>query len=56
MPGWQTDSSGALKLVWTSPDDLLAFVRSTIGPAALEYGFRIVVEPLPKDETLVDRV
>ena len=56
MPGWQTDNSGALRLVWTSVDDLMSFIKSTVEPAANQYGYRIFVEPVPKTETLVDRV
>jgi hypothetical protein len=56
MPGWEVNQGGGLRLVWSSPDDLLTFIRSVVDPAALTYGFRVTVERVPKEETAADRV
>jgi len=55
MPGWNADSNGKLNIVWTSLDDFLSWINATVAPSALQYGYKIVLEPVPKEETAVDR-
>lgn len=55
MPKWEADSGGGLRLSWSSPDDFMAYLNGTVAPAALQYGFRIVVEPVLKTEAMTDR-
>jgi hypothetical protein len=54
-PGWSAESNGSLRLVWGSPDDFLAYLNSTVAPAASQYGFDLIIEPKPKGDVLVDR-
>ncbi len=55
MPGWSTDSNGQIRLTWNSLDDFLNWVNQQIAPAAAQYGYRLILEPLKKDEVNVDR-
>ena len=55
MPGWTADSSGNIRLQWSSLDDFLAWVSTMVAPSAAQYGYKLTVEPIPKTETAVDR-
>ena len=47
---------GAFKIAFQSVDDWIGFVNQTVVPTGLQYGYRVVVERIPKDEPRVDRV
>ncbi|MGI0131111.1 MAG: hypothetical protein ACREEC_13350 [Thermoplasmata archaeon] len=55
-PAWTGESNGGLRIVWGSPDDFFQYLNGTVAPAALQFGYRLVVEPVPKAEVAVDRV
>lgn len=52
---WAGDSAGQLKLNWRNPDDFLTWFNQVVEESALLYGYRAKLEPLPKEEALVDR-
>lgn len=56
MPSWTADSGGNIRLAWASRDDFFQYLNQTVAPAAAQYGYRIIVEPVPKDEPQVDRI
>jgi len=55
MPSWEANSSGGLRMVWGSPDDFFQYLSGVIAPTAMQYGYRIVIEAIPKEEPRVDR-
>lgn len=55
MPEWTAESGGGMQLRWTSLDDFINWLNSTVAPSAAQYGYRVVVEPIPKDEVAIDR-
>lgn len=55
MPGWVADNSGQIRLQWTSLGDFLEWVNATVVPSAQAYGYRVTIEPIPKEEVAVDR-
>ena len=55
MPAWVAESNGAMRLMWGSLDDFIGWMNGTVGPAANQYGYRVIIEPVPKGETAVDR-
>ena len=46
---------GEFKLSFVSLEDWINFVSLNVVPTGQAYGFRITVEPLPKDEPHVSR-
>jgi hypothetical protein len=44
-----------LRLAWSSLDDFLAWMNTTVAPAAGQYGYRVIIEPEPKGNVQVDR-
>lgn len=56
MPSLTMGADGTPRLAFSSQDDLLTWLNAAIYPVANLYGYRIVVEPLPKADVLVDRV
>ncbi|MBF6555476.1 MAG: hypothetical protein IVW52_04790 [Acidimicrobiales bacterium] len=55
MPRFSMEVGGTPRMVWTSLDDFLSWVNEIVVPSAAQYGFKIVIEPIPKDEVRVDR-
>lgn len=55
MPGWAAESNGNLRMFFGSPDDFFGWINTMVAPTALQYGYRVTVEPVPKDAVSVDR-
>jgi hypothetical protein len=47
--------SGQFTLQFQNLEDWIQFVNLNVVPAGQAFGFRVVVEPLPKDEPHVNR-
>ncbi len=56
MPALTMGPDGTPRLAFSSQDDLLTWINAAIYPVAYQYGFRLVVEPIPKNDVAVDRV
>jgi hypothetical protein len=53
---WSGSSNGQLSIQWENLGAFLEYVNGTIAPAAAKYGFKLTLEPLPKDEPQVGRL
>jgi hypothetical protein len=54
MPKWQASPEG-VKFEFTSLEDFLSYVNLSVVPVAEQYGYRLTLEPRPKDEPQVGR-
>jgi hypothetical protein len=52
---WTATSNGQLKFEFTSRDDFISFLNTMIVETAAKYGYKLTLEPLPKDDIKVVR-
>lgn len=52
---WNVASNGQLKLEFTSKDDFITFLNTMLVEPAAKYGFKLTLEPLPKDDIKIIR-
>lgn len=53
---WTASSNGQLKLEFVSRDDFITFLNTMVVEVAAKYGYKLTLEPLPKDDIKLLRV
>ncbi len=55
MVTWTAQSDGQLIVKFASPEDLVGYVNAVVYPQAVAFGYKVTIEPLPKDDVKVLR-
>lgn len=53
---WTATNNGQLKFEFTSRDDFISFLNGMVVETAAKYGYKLTLDPLPKDDIKLIRV